>query len=88
MSTPTSIEDRVKKVIREQMAIYGSFAPDAISNDFSLADDAGFDSLDRVEVAIGLESEFGIEIEDTVVWAMTTVQDAINAVTNAQGVSA
>jgi acyl carrier protein len=79
-----NIEERVKKIIREQMAIYGA-TPDVIGSDYRLADDAGFDSLDLVEVAIGLEGEFDTEIEDSAVWSFTTVQSVIDTVQKALG---
>lgn len=37
---------------------------DAVTDDQSLMDDLAMDSLDRVEIAITLEEEFGIEIDD------------------------
>lgn len=80
MSEVLTVEDRVKQVVRSQMALYG-MVPDVIDNNYRLADDAQFDSLDLVEMAIGLEDEFGIEIPDESVWAMTTVQSVIDCVT-------
>jgi acyl carrier protein len=80
----TNIEGRVKKIIREQMAIYGA-APGVINSDFRLTDEAGFDSLDLVEVTIGLEEEFCIEIDDEAMWELTTVQSVIDTVQKVLG---
>ncbi|WP_027798284.1 acyl carrier protein [Paraburkholderia dilworthii] len=73
-----SIEDRVKKIIREQMAQYGVEVDD-IASDANLANE-GFDSLDLVEATMGVEDEFGIYIDDGEMRAMLTVQQVIDTV--------
>jgi acyl carrier protein len=55
-----SIEDRVKRVIAEQFGV----DPTTITDDSNLAADHGADSLDQVEIGMGLEDEFGFEIPD------------------------
>ena len=47
----------------------------------------GFDSLDRHEIALKIEQEFSIDIEDGVPEAWTTVQDVIDSVVNEIGAS-
>lgn len=79
MTNETTTEDRVKKIIREQMATYGARVDD-MPNDYTL-EAAGFDSLDLLEATMSIEDEFGIEMEDNAMWSIKTVQDFIDAVT-------
>ena len=52
-----SIEERVKKVVSEQLDVSGD-----IDNNASFIDDLGADSLDTVELVMSLEEEFDCEI--------------------------
>jgi acyl carrier protein len=78
----TTIEGRVKKIIRAQMATYGATVAE-MPNDYTL-DEAGFDSLNRLEATMSIEDEFGIEIDDDVMWAAKSVGDFIDAVQAAE----
>lgn len=49
----------------------------------SMVDDLGLDSLDLVEIVMAAEEIFGVEIEDQVLEAIDTVQDAVSAVDHA-----
>ena len=69
----SSIEERVKKVIADQLDIQQDIAPEA-----SFVDDLGADSLDTVELVMALEEEFDVEIPDEIAEKITTVKDAIN----------
>jgi acyl carrier protein len=71
-----SIEERVKKIVAEQL---GS-DEDEISNESSFIDDLGADSLDTVELVMSLEDEFDIEIPDDDAENIATVQAAIDYV--------
>ena len=71
-----SIEERVKKIVAEQL---GS-GEDEISNESSFIDDLGADSLDTVELVMALEEEFDIEISDDDAEKIATVQAAIDYV--------
>jgi len=69
----SSIEERVKKIVAEQLSVKDDF-----SNDASFIDDLGADSLDTVELVMALEEEFETEIPDDEAEKITTVQQAIN----------
>jgi acyl carrier protein len=71
-----SIEERVKKIVSEQL---GS-GEDEITNESSFIDDLGADSLDTVELVMALEEEFDIEIPDDDAEKIATVQAAIDFV--------
>ena len=68
-----TIEERVKKVIEEQLSVN----QDQITKDASFIDDLGADSLDTVELVMALEEEFGIEIPDDEAEKITKVTEAI-----------
>ena len=66
--------DRVKAVIVEQLGADES----AVTLDASFVDDLGADSLDIVELIMGLETEFDLEIPDEEAEKIRTVGDAVN----------
>ena len=68
-----SIEDRVRKVVSEQLDVNGD-----IDNNASFIDDLGADSLDTVELVMSLEEEFDCEIVDEEAENITTIQQAID----------
>ncbi|MCH1459869.1 MAG: acyl carrier protein [Luminiphilus sp.] len=70
----SNIEDRVKKIVAEQLGV----KEDEVNNASSFVDDLGADSLDTVELVIALEEEFDTEIPDEEAEQITTVQLAIN----------
>ena len=65
--------DRVKKVVVEQLEV----AEDEVTPQASFVDDLGADSLDVVELVMGLEEEFDVEIPDEDAEKITTVQEAV-----------
>ena len=67
------ILDRVRKVVVEQLTV----EPDDVRPESSFQDDLGADSLDLVELMMGMEEEFGIKIDDEAAQSIRTVQDAI-----------
>ncbi|OGT43769.1 MAG: acyl carrier protein [Gammaproteobacteria bacterium RIFCSPHIGHO2_12_FULL_40_19] len=69
-----SIEDRVKKIVIEQLGV----KEDEVKNDASFVDDLGADSLDTVELVMALEEEFDVEIKDEEAEKITTIQEAID----------
>ena len=54
--------DRVKKVLVEQLGLEED--PSKVTMEASIQDDLGADSLDVVEIIMGLEEEFEINIPD------------------------
>ena len=65
----SNIEDRVKKIVAEQLGV----KEDEVSNGSSFVDDLGADSLDTVELVMALEEEFDTEIPDEEAEQITTV---------------
>jgi acyl carrier protein len=73
-----NIEARVKKIVAEQLGV----AEADVKNESSFVEDLGADSLDNVELVMALEEEFECEIPDEEAEKITTVQQAIDYVTN------
>ncbi len=73
----STIEERVKKIVAEQLGV----KPEEVKNDSSFVEDLGADSLDTVELVMALEEEFETEIPDEEAEKITTVQAAIDYVT-------
>jgi acyl carrier protein len=69
-----SIEDRVSKIVSEQLGV----KLEEISSSSSFVDDLGADSLDTVELVMELEEEFGCEIPDEDAEKITTIQQAVD----------
>src|SRR5690606_26576457 len=69
-----SIEQRVKKIVAEQLGVNEA----EIKNESSFLDDLGADSLDMVELVMALEDEFATELTDEEAENITTVQQAID----------
>ncbi len=67
------IEERVKRIIEEQLMVDRS----EITDEASFIDDLGADSLDTVEMIMEFEDEFGMEIPDEEAEKIETVGDAI-----------
>ena len=70
----STIEERVKKIIGEQLGVKQA----------SFVEDLGADSLDTVELVMALEEEFDPEIPDEEAEKITTVQAAIDYINGHQ----
>ncbi len=66
--------ERIKSVIVEQLGV----EEDLVTLNASFVDDLGADSLDIVDLIMGIEEEFDIEIEDEDAETISTVADAVN----------
>jgi acyl carrier protein len=79
-----SVEEKVKKIICEQLEVNEEdVVPEA-----SFVDDLGADSLDQVELIMAMEEEFGISISDEQAEKIVTVRDAIEYIQKEKGEAA
>ena len=74
----SNIEDRVKKIVAEQLGV----KEDEVSNESSFVDDLGADSLDTVELVMALEEEFDVNVEEEELEGVNTIQAAFDLVTS------
>ncbi|MGA7966700.1 MAG: acyl carrier protein [Gammaproteobacteria bacterium] len=72
----SNIEERVKKIVIEQLGV----KEEDVKPEASFVDDLGADSLDTVELVMALEEEFECEIPDEEAEKISTVQQAIDYV--------
>jgi len=70
----SSIDERVKKIVAEQLGV----KEEEVKNEASFVEDLGADSLDTVELVMALEEEFETEIPDEEAEKITTVQLAVD----------
>ena len=75
----STIEERVKKIVIEQLGV----KEDEVTNNASFVDDLGADSLDLVELVMAFEEEFGIEIPDDAAETIQTFGDAVKFISGA-----
>lgn len=74
----STIEERVKKIIVEQLGV----KEEEVKPEASFENDLGADSLDIVELVMALEEEFETEIPDEEAEKIRTVEAAIDYVKN------
>jgi acyl carrier protein len=70
---PMAVEERIKKIIAEQLGV----EEDEVTPEASFVDDLGADSLDTVELVMAFEEAFDIEIPDEDAEKILTVGRAI-----------
>ena len=69
-----AVEERVKKIIAEQLGV----EEDDVIPEAKFVEDLGADSLDTVELVMALEEEFEIEIPDEDAEKIQTVSAAVD----------
>lgn len=74
------IFESVKKVVMEAIDEEGK----VITEDTSIVDELGLDSLDIVEMLMALEEEFDISIDDSVAEKFVKVSDVIDYIEKAK----
>ena len=72
--------DKIRDIIVEQLSVDKSL----VTADTNLIKDLEADSLDAVEIIMGIEEEFGIEIPDDEAEKFQTVGDLVKYVENAK----
>ena len=76
----SSIEERVKKIVCEQLNV----AEEKVLNETSFVNDLGADSLDMVELVMHFEEDFEMQIPDEEAEKIQTVGDAISYINEKQ----
>jgi acyl carrier protein len=69
-----SAEDRLKKIIADQLSV----SEEEVVPEASFIEDLNADSLDLVELIMSLEEEFNVKISDEDAEKIRTVQDALD----------
>ena len=70
----SDIAERVKKVVVERLGVDASRVTDTAN----FSDDLAAASLDKIDLVMGFEEEFGCEISDTAANAIQTIGDAVS----------
>lgn len=72
------IFEEVKDILAENLDL----DPNTIEMTSDLATDLGADSLDAIDIVMSLEDQYGIEVPDSVIENMKTVEDIVNFIEN------
>lgn len=75
-----SVEERVRKIVAEQLNV----KEETVVPSASFIQDLGADSLDTVELVMAFEEEFDIEIKDEDAESINTFEDAVEFIKKAQ----
>ncbi len=76
------IENKLKQIVMDRLDV----DEDQITPEASFVEDLGADSLDIVELIMGIEEEFDIEIPDEDAEKLTTVGGALEYIKSKLGV--
>ena len=74
------ILEKVKAVVVDKLGV----EPDQVTPEARFIEDLNADSLDIVELVMGLEDEFGLEISDEEAEGIRTVGDAVKFIEEKQ----
>lgn len=66
--------DKIKEIVKNILDV----DPDSVTLDSSLSGDFEADSLDKIEIVMAIEEEFGITVEDDAIKSIDTIGDAVN----------
>ena len=72
------IFEEVKDILAENLDLN----PNTIEMTSDLATDLGADSLDAIDIVMSLEDQYGIEVPDSAIENMKTVEDIVNFIEN------
>ena len=72
------IFDEVKEILAEQLDI----DPETIEMTSNLQTDLGADSLDAIDIVMSIEDQYGIEVPDSVIENMRSVEDIVSFIEN------
>ena len=75
-----SVEEKVKKIIVEQLGV----SEEEVTPEASFVEDLGADSLDLTELIMAMEEEFGLEIADDAAQKLLKVKNAIEYIQSRQ----
>jgi len=75
-----SVEERVKKIIMDQLSV----SAEEVQPEASFIEDLGADSLDLTELIMAMEEEFKLEIDDEDAQKILKVKDAIAYIVSKQ----
>ncbi|HEX2485463.1 MAG TPA: acyl carrier protein [Myxococcota bacterium] len=79
--TRAEVLEMVRRVLRTEFEL----EDDELSEDARLGDDLELDSVDAVALAVRLEEETGIALEEEALKAMRTVRDVVGVVSERLG---
>lgn len=72
------IFDEVKEILAEQLDI----DPETIEMTSNLQTDLGADSLDAIDIVMSIEDQYGIEVPDSVIENMRSVENIVSFIEN------
>lgn len=72
------IFEEIKDILAENLDL----DPNNIEMTSDLATDLGADSLDAIDIVMSLEDQYGIEVPDSAIENMKTVEDIVNFIEN------
>jgi len=76
----SDVAERVKKIVIQHLGVDA----EKVVDNADFIDDLGADSLDRVELVMAFEEEFGVEIPDDAAESIVTVGDAVRFIEKAK----